>query len=390
MVLPKIKEVVSILAFAKKAFTKGSFRLVEVYINGLISLAKKTVNKIAKASSEINHQQKLNRILNEAKFEKELLEARYFKKIRYLFRNSKVYLIFDDTLVEREGKHVEETQYHYDHSTETDVKGHQFFTSILYTPFLQLPLFPELYSKNTDSKIELAKCLVDKIKESSIKIDTVLFDSWYSDEKIINKCKKLLKARVICGIKTNRNIRFKGSWKSWKLSFITDRIPLKDKSSYEIEGEKYRVTSYEANLHKVRSVRLIISERYSEKEKSWNRLHLISTNQDDSPEKIISTYKIRWNIETYHRDMKQNLSFAKVFLRKKEGIVRHSILVSIAYATLKLVMYRKGISMTIGECIEYLNEKSTAGMVLEIVEIENRPLRLERFGELFKRESEKV
>ena len=229
MVLPKIKEVISILKFAKKAFTKGGFRLVGNYINGLIFLAKKTVNKIAKASSEVNHQQKLNRILNEAKFEKKFLEERYFKKIRYLFRNSKVYLIFDDMLVERLGKHVEETQYHYDHSTDIDVKGHQFFTSILYTPFLQLPLFPELYSKNTDSKIELAKDLIDKIKDSSIKINTVLFDSWYSDEKIINKCKNLLKARVICGIKTNRNIKFKRSWKEYKLSFITDRIPLKDK-----------------------------------------------------------------------------------------------------------------------------------------------------------------
>jgi len=259
MVLPKIKEVISILKFAKKAFTKGGFRLVGNYINGLISLAKKTVNKIAKASQGIKHQQKLNRILNEAKFEKKFLEERYFKKIRYLFRNSKVYLIFDDTLVERLGKHVEENQYHHDHSTDIDVKGHQFFTSILYTPFLQLPLFPELYSKNTDSKIELAKDLIDKIKDSSIKINTVLFDSWYSDEKIINKCKKLLKARVICGIKTNRNIKFKRSWKEYKLSFITDRIPLKDKFSYEIEGEKYRVTSYEANLNKVQLVRLVIS-----------------------------------------------------------------------------------------------------------------------------------
>lgn len=390
MVLPKIKEVISILKFAKKAFTKGGFRLAGIYINGIISLAKKTINKIAEASPEVKHQQKLNRILTEAKFEKELLEKRYFKKIRYLFRNSKIYLIFDDTLVERLGKHVEEAQYHYDHSTDSDIKGHQFFISVLYTPFLQLPLFPELYSKNTDSKIELAKGLIDKIEKSSIKIDTVLFDSWYSDEKIINKCKKLLKARVICGIKSNRNIRFKRSWKEYKLSFITDRIPLKDKSCFKIDREKYRVASYEVSLHKVRSVRLIISERYSETEKSWNKIHLISTNQNDSPEEIISTYKIRWNIETYHRDIKQNLGFAKAFLWKKEGIVRHSILVTIAYAILKLVMYRKGISMTIGKCIEYLNEKSTAGMVLEIVEIENKPLRLERFGEVFKRESEKV
>ena len=53
-------------------------------------------------------------------------------------------------------------------------------------------------------------------------------------------------------------------------------------------------------------------------------------------------------------------------------------------------MYRKGISMTIGECIEYLNEKSTAGMILGIVEIENKPLRLERFEEVFKSKTRNV
>jgi len=116
-----------------------------------------------------------------------------------LVKNSKIYLIFDDTLVERNGKKIEETQYHHEHSTDSKIKGHQFFTSILYTPFLQLPLFPELYSKNTDSKIEMAKTLIDKINDSSIKIDTVLFDSWYSDEKIIKKCKRFLRRGLSAG-----------------------------------------------------------------------------------------------------------------------------------------------------------------------------------------------
>lgn len=46
MALPKIKEVVSILKFAKKSFTKGGFRYVANYISGLIASAKKTVKKL--------------------------------------------------------------------------------------------------------------------------------------------------------------------------------------------------------------------------------------------------------------------------------------------------------------------------------------------------------
>lgn len=76
MVLLIIKEVKNLINFLKAGFTKGSFRYAIAYINGLITLTKKTVNKISNASQEIKYQP-LNRVLTEAKFEKELLEKRY-------------------------------------------------------------------------------------------------------------------------------------------------------------------------------------------------------------------------------------------------------------------------------------------------------------------------
>ena len=79
----------------------------------------------------------------------------------------------------------------------------------------------------------------------------------------------------------------------------------------------------------------------------------------------------------------ENLGFAKAFFRRREGIVRHSILAIIAYAALALLMYRLGKQMTIGECCEYLRDKSNKEFVKEIVEIDNKPFRIERFEEVF-------
>ena len=143
MTLPKIKEVKNILSFVKKSVTKGGFRYVTNYVSGLITLAQKTVRKIANASKEIKSQSSLNDILTKARFEKETLEKRYLKKIKFMFNSFDVYLIIDDTLVERNGKHIEETKSHFDHNENRYVIGHQFFTSLLYTPFMQLPLFPK-------------------------------------------------------------------------------------------------------------------------------------------------------------------------------------------------------------------------------------------------------
>lgn len=388
MVLPLIKEVEKLLSFAKPMFTKNGFRHAQGYISGLIGLGKKTVKKISEALIGEKNHSAISRILTEAKFEKEQLELRYLQKLKYFFKNLEVYLIFDDTLVKREGKLVEETKYHYDHNTDSKIKGHQFFTSVLYTPFLQLPLFPELYSKETHTKIDMAESLIDRVA-SMIRINTVLFDSWYSDGKLINKCRSM-GARVICGVKTNRNIKFKRGRKYWKLSFITDRIPLRDKVNYTIDEDKYKVTSYQIHLHKVPNIKLLISEKYSDKEKSWSKIHLISTNWKDSVEEIISIYKIRWCIETYHRDIKQNLGFASSYFRKESGIVRHSIFVTLAYVILKLYMFRKGVSMTIGECCENLRDKTMNNLIGEIVQTEDRSARNGRFEEVFISKSAKV
>lgn len=382
MVLPKIKEVMNLLAFAKVAFTKGSFRCVAQYINGLVSLAKKTVKKIAEASSEIKHQSKLNYALTEAKFEEELLKQRYLRKIRYLFKNVPVYLIIDDTLVERNGKTIQEAQKHFDHTTSDYINGHQFFTAILWTPLLQLPLFPQLYSKNTDSKIEMAQSLIDALESASIKIHTVLFDSWYSDHELIQKCIKT-KARVVCTIKSNRIIKI-GKSNRWKsLSFISERIRSQKLTRYCLDNKNYEVWSSVVALHHLPSVKLIISEQKDEDDNLAGKVHLISTCIFDSAEEIIRTYKQRWKIEVYHRDIKQNLGFATVFFTRREGIIRHAILASITYAVLSLFMYRKNISMTIGECCAYLKDKATRSLVKEIVEIEDKPLRLEKFEEVF-------
>lgn len=379
MILPKIKEVTSILKFAKKIFTKGSFRLVDNYVSGLIILTKKSIKKIAKAL-KIN-QQTLNYTINESKYEQEKLEERYLKKVKFMFRGADIYLLLDDTLVERNGKHIEQTQTHFDHNDNKYINGHQYFTAILHTPFLQLPIFPELYSKETDSKIEMAKNLVDKLETNGIKPHTVLFDSWYSDKDLIKKCREI-GARVVCAVKTNRNIFIGKSNASHKISFITDRIILQKMVKYSVENKKYLVWERNARLNKIPSVKFIISHELKGKEVK-GKAHLISTEVNDSSEEIIRAYKIRWSIETYHRDIKQNLGFADAFIRKGNGIVSHAIFVTIAYAVLSLFMFRNGMNMTIGECCEYLRDKSTNNLVHEIIVIDDRQTRLNQFEEVF-------
>ena len=274
-ILPKLEEINRNLTFAKKSFTKGGFRHFTVYIDGLITLNKKTVKQISKASLEENHHSAINRVLTEAKFEQELLEKRYLKKIAHFARGLEISLIFDDTLAEHDGHCIEETQSHYDHSSNGFIRGHQFFTSMIYTSIFQLPLFPKLYSKNTNSKIEMASDLVDYVLQF-MPLYSVVFDSWYSDKKLIKKC-MTQKVKVVCAIKANRTISMeKGKWVL--LSEFLKTISTRKMENFFIDEKKYKITSLIAKLNGIPHLRIIISKEWNEKDKKWGDFfYLVST-----------------------------------------------------------------------------------------------------------------
>ena len=107
---------------------------------------------------------------------------------------------------------------------------------------------------------------------------------------MIKKCRGI-GARVVCAIKTNRNVFIGKSNVGRKISFITDRIILKKMENYSVENKEYVVWERNARLNKIPSVKFIISHELKNKEVN-GKAHLISTNIDDSPDEIMRAYKI--------------------------------------------------------------------------------------------------
>jgi SRSO17 transposase len=120
-------------------------------------LPHKSVSNIAASSVTQHNQSSLNRFLTCADWSAEALQYRYLKKVRHAFNREKASLVIDDSLSKKTGKHIAETQYHKDHSSEGYVFGHQIVTALVKAKEKVFPLFPKLYSKKTQSKIEFAK-----------------------------------------------------------------------------------------------------------------------------------------------------------------------------------------------------------------------------------------
>ena len=123
-------------------------------------------------------------------------------------------------------------------------------------------------------------------------------------------------------------------------------------------------------------VKLLISQEWSVSEKKWSRpFYLISTNTKKSVVQIIRTYANRWAIETFHRDIKQNLGLEAYQLRGRQGITRHLILVALAYAMLKFWMFLKNVTWPIGEATRYIQGRLFDDLVITLVEEKDQETR---------------
>ena len=227
-VLPKLREINKYLSFLKKSFTKPQFNHVQNYVGGLIALNKKTIKSISASSKEEKDQSSLNRFLTNAEWGEDEVQDRYIKKINHQTKGKPVSLIIDDSLSKKTGKHIEEVQYHKDHAGNGYVFGHQIVTALIMCMGLLLPLFPKLYSKKTQSKIEFAKQLIE-YASSKVKISQVIIDSWYVCNDIIELCFK--KGITLIGnIKSNRVIQFEDEKDGWiKISKYYKTISRKKK-----------------------------------------------------------------------------------------------------------------------------------------------------------------
>lgn len=389
-ILPKLKEVNKYLNFLKNCFTKPQFNHVKNYVGGLIALNKKTISSISVSSKEEKDQSSLNRFLTEAEWSEDEVQDRYVKKISHQTKRKPTSLIIDDSIAEKTGKHIEEVQYHKDHSGNGFVFGHQVVTALIMCFGLLLPLFPKLYSKKTQSKIELAKQIIE-YASSKIKISQVIIDSWYVCNDIIKLCLK--KGLTLIGnIKSNRLIKFEEE--EWiKLSKYYKSISRKRKefTTFIIDDITYKIHSKIVQLKKVGSVKLIVSRQWLKDKKKWSRpFYIICTDVSKSDVCILREYTKRWSIETFHKDIKQNLGLEAYQMRLRKGITRHLILVTLAYAILKLMMFFKKVSWTIGECIKYIQDKEFDDLIIEIIEIDDKQERRKMAKLLLLNENAKV
>jgi len=250
--------------------------------------------------------------------------------------HSILFLIVDDTLVQKTGKKIPGCAWHKDHAQNmANVFGHQWVLSaLLYEDFL-LPLWARLYHpKGTrgcgpfQTKIALAKKILKGLRLPVPCKLYVLADSWYWAKALVRVCR-------VCGY-----------------HMISQ---LKSNSVLWIHGEKTKVTTLLALASSYREVSLVVYGRTKRlhlakfigeikdlgkvavvvvKEKRKKPVYLVCTNLHLPAIDVVKYYAKRWKIEQMIKDLKQRLGFGHYQVRDPYAIERHVALVLLSYAVL--------------------------------------------------------
>jgi len=236
--------------------------------------------------------------------------------------------------------------WHYDHSLGRNVKGINIL-NFIYEPNpnnlanFSYPISFELTRKTEqylDSKTGKIKRRSDKKKNdvfrtrlrilqflNKVSYRTLLWDSWFSSNENMDMVHKELKKTFIGAIKDNRLVA----------------LSLEDKQA----GKFTKINRLDWHTTKQRKVYLkgldfpvqIVQQVFTNKDGSVGELFLVTNDLKLSYHYITSTYNKRWDVEVYHRSLKQNVCLEKSPTKTERTQANHIFASIVAWVKLEFL-----------------------------------------------------
>jgi SRSO17 transposase len=341
-VYPSVVE--EFLPKVKNGFSKPQLKQFARYLTGLIVCDNKTVTAINNSFVGHNDQSALNNWLTDSDWSDEKLDKARKELIKKELKAKNVtngVLILDDTLNHKSGKHMDGVNIHFDHSEGKTALGHQLVTSHLAAGKYSIPLDFELYQRNENqpdfkSKNELAQALIAKAVAEGFCFECVVMDVWYFNFENTSYSEGLGK-NWVAGCKINRLIQTGNGYVS--LSDYLQTLPkeeFKKVSVKTVEGERCFWTFAKNVTLKKHNQRLRVVFSYLD-EKLTGEPKVLATNRLNWDVKtVLETYLLRWKIDAFYRDAKQELGLEDYEVRKLQGLKRHWLMVFLADTLLQL------------------------------------------------------
>ncbi|MDQ7058177.1 MAG: transposase, partial [Ghiorsea sp.] len=286
--------------------------------------------------SQISHDQ-VTRFLSKKDYTSKDLWQGLKKDVRQIESESGV-LIFDDTVQEK--AHSKENDlicWHFDHTVNRSVKGINLLNCLYHANDVSLPVAFELITKpirfsdvktrkekrrSDVTKNELLRSMISACQKNQLKWSYILADSWFSSSENMAFVHKKIKKHFIIALKSNRLVA----------------LSLKDKK----QGKFVRIDKLEWSEEPVQGwVKgqdfpvLLHRQVFTNKDDSIGILYLITNDLNLTKETLETTYKKRWKVEVFHKNIKSNTALAKSPTKVKRTQSNHVFMSLYAVAQLE-------------------------------------------------------
>jgi len=316
-------------------------QMLDIYSDYLIaSFSQTSATGLSNlVNGEISHDQVTRFLSQEKKTAKDLwlIAKPFVKKIQ----SETGVLIIDDSIEEK--PYTDENDiicWHYDHSKQQNVKGVNFVSCLYQNKAVSVPIGFCLVSKtekyidkktnkekrrSTKTKNEMALEMIEQAVKNQVKFKYVLFDAWFSSVENLRFIKQKHKKDVICPIKSNRKAALSLADKKAGHWVAVSTLEIKENTELEIylEGLEFPVK--------------LIKQVFTNEDEISGILYLISTDTTLSIDQMTTIYQRRWNVEIYHKSLKQNVSLAKSPTQTEKTQTNHFFAALCGYIKLEML-----------------------------------------------------
>jgi hypothetical protein len=224
-------------------------------------------------------------------------------------------LIVDDSIAEK--PYTDENEiicWHYDHSQQRNVKGINFMSCLYHNAGISLPVGFELIAKteryidpkdrkekrrSPKTKNEYYREMTQQAVHNQIQFQYVLNDVWFSAAENMVFVKNTLKKDFVMPLKSNRKVAVSLSAKQNGQYQRVDTLELEPMRPVNVY------------LESVPFALLLIKQVFTNEDGSTGILYLVTSDTTLSGNGVATIYQKRWNVEPYHKSLKQNASLEK-------------------------------------------------------------------------------
>jgi hypothetical protein len=322
-------------------------QILDIYTDYLLSsFCAVTATGLSQLLDNGYSHDQISRFLSQGKFD----NKDFWKCIKALIRKVETetsYLIIDDTIEMK--PHSTENDiicWHFDHCTSQNVKGINivnflYSSDLLVEEDINLPCAFEIVSKTEkyyDDKTKKEKrrspitknqMVMDRLRilvqQNRLKFKYILWDTWFSSKDNLDFVHYDLKKKFVVALKSNRTLALSESEKSQGKFKKIEALDLQTNQTYEVwlKGLDFPV--------------LLVKQIFTNKDGSIGVLYLITNDLELSYTDVCTIYQKRWNVENFHKSLKQNAALEKSPTKYEVTQSNHIFASMIAYSKLEIL-----------------------------------------------------